>query len=194
MSTKVKATPIGIDLGTTNSCVVAWFDQHDRVEIFPNEQGNTITPSCVAFNDTEHLVGEGANSAGFWILRKLFRSKHVKFVVLGTIKFEKAPFIKFALGLHKAGPGCQTKSPHPENTIFHVKRITGSRFSNIRLQKDIESWPFKVIEGSSDKPMIVLEHMGANKEFSAEEISSMILKNFKEALPRHTLEHLLEMQ
>ncbi|MFS7927882.1 putative Heat shock protein 70 family [Helianthus anomalus] len=67
MSTKVKATPIGIDLGTTYSCVVAWFDQHDRVEIFPNEQGNTITPSCVAFNDTEHLVGEGANSAGFWV-------------------------------------------------------------------------------------------------------------------------------
>ncbi|KAJ0579472.1 putative Heat shock protein 70 family [Helianthus annuus] len=57
----------------------------------------------------------------------------------------------------------------------------GSRFSNIRLQKDIQSWPFKVIEGSNDKPMIVLEHMGTNKEFSAEEISSLILKKLKEA-------------
>ncbi|KAJ0716255.1 putative Heat shock protein 70 family [Helianthus annuus] len=136
MSRKVKATPVGIDLGTTYSCVAAWFDQHNRVEILPNEQGNTITPSCVAFNDTEHLVGEGAKNQ---ITR------------------------------------------NPQNTVFDVKRIMGSRFSNIRLQKDIESWPFKVIEGSSDKPMIVLEHMGANKEFSAEEMSSMILKNLKEA-------------
>ncbi|KAI3762248.1 hypothetical protein L1987_52673 [Smallanthus sonchifolius] len=43
------------------------------------------------------------------------------------------------------------------------------RFSDTSLQKDIQSWSFKVIEGSSDKPMIVLEHRGANKEFSPEE-------------------------
>ncbi|KAJ0579473.1 putative Heat shock protein 70 family [Helianthus annuus] len=57
MSRSVKTTPVGIHLGTTYSCVAAWFDQHNRVEILPNEQGNTITPSCVAFNDTELLVG-----------------------------------------------------------------------------------------------------------------------------------------
>ncbi|PWA39983.1 heat shock protein 70 family, peptide-binding domain protein [Artemisia annua] len=55
-------TAIGIDLGTTYSCVAAWFDQHNRVEIIPNEQGNKITPSCVAFNETEVLVGEGAKN------------------------------------------------------------------------------------------------------------------------------------
>ncbi|KAL8233544.1 hypothetical protein R6Q59_019644 [Mikania micrantha] len=62
MSRHVKTTPIGIDLGTTYSCVAAWFDQHNRVEIFSNEQGNKITPSCVACNDTEVLVGEGAKN------------------------------------------------------------------------------------------------------------------------------------
>ncbi|MFS7961716.1 putative Heat shock protein 70 family [Helianthus anomalus] len=136
MSRSVKTTPVGIDLGTTYSCVAAWFDQHNRVEILPNEQGNAITPSCVACNDRELLVGEGAKNQ---ITR------------------------------------------NPTNTVFDVKRIMGSRFGDIRLQKDIESWPFKVIKGSNDKPMIVLEHMGANKEFSAEELSSMILKKLKEA-------------
>ncbi|GKE13902.1 heat shock protein 70 family, peptide-binding domain protein [Tanacetum coccineum] len=52
-------TAIGIDLGTTYSCV-AWLDQHDRIEIIPNEQGYNITPSCVAFDETEVTVGEGA--------------------------------------------------------------------------------------------------------------------------------------
>ncbi|KAI3762286.1 hypothetical protein L1987_52711 [Smallanthus sonchifolius] len=136
MSRSVKTTPIGIDLGTTYSCVAAWFDQHNRVEILPNEQGNTITPSCVACNDIELFVGESAKNQ---ITR------------------------------------------NPNNTVFDVKRIIGKRFSDVRLQKDIQSWPFKVIEGSNDKPMIVLEHMGVNKEFSPEEISSMILKKLKEA-------------
>ncbi|KAI3762280.1 hypothetical protein L1987_52705 [Smallanthus sonchifolius] len=62
MSSTGKSTPIGIDLGTTYSCVAVWFDQHNRVEILPNEQGNTITPSCVACTDTQLLVGEGAKN------------------------------------------------------------------------------------------------------------------------------------
>ena len=62
MSKGVKGTAVGIDLGTTYSCVAAWFSKHNRVEIIPNEQGNKITPSCVAWNDTELLVGEGAKN------------------------------------------------------------------------------------------------------------------------------------
>ncbi|KAI3676317.1 hypothetical protein L1987_85923 [Smallanthus sonchifolius] len=44
-----------------------------------------------------------------------------------------------------------------------------------------ESWPFNIIEGSVDKPIIVLEHKVDEKEFTLEEISSIILKNLKEA-------------
>jgi heat shock protein 1/8 len=124
---------IGIDLGTTYSCVGIW--QHDRVEIIPNEQGNRTTPSYVAFTDTERLIGDAAKN--------------------------------------------QT-AMNPTNTIFDAKRLIGRKFSDPTIQHDISHWPFKVISGAGDKPMIQIEFKGELKTFAPEEVSSMVLIKMRE--------------
>ncbi|XP_065871062.1 heat shock 70 kDa protein 4-like [Euphorbia lathyris] len=119
---------IGIDLGTTYSSVGVW--QHNRVEIIPNDQGNRTTPSCVAFTDTMHFIGDAAKIQG---------------------------------------------ALNPTNTISYAKRLIGRRFSDPTVQSDLKLWPFRVIAGDDDKPIIVVSYKGEEKQFAAEEISSMVL-------------------
>ncbi|KAK4720862.1 hypothetical protein R3W88_011095 [Solanum pinnatisectum] len=133
MAGKGEGPAIGIDLGTTYSCVGVW--QHDRVEIIANDQGNRTTPSYVAFTDTERLIGDAAKNQ---------------------------------------------VAMNPTNTVFDAKRLIGRRFSDPSVQSDMKLWPFKVIPGPADKPMIVVNYKGEEKEFSAEEISSMVLIKMKE--------------
>ncbi|KAJ9535697.1 hypothetical protein OSB04_un001149 [Centaurea solstitialis] len=135
MEGKENGSPaIGIDLGTTYSCVAVW--KRDRIEIIPNDQGNRTTPSSVAFADNERFIGDAAKNQG---------------------------------------------PTNPTNTIFDAKRLIGRRFSDSVVQHDMKLWPFKVIKGPTDTPKIVVSYKGQQKEFLAEEISSMILYKMKES-------------
>ncbi|KNZ48120.1 heat shock protein HSS1 [Puccinia sorghi] len=123
---------VGIDLGTTYSCVGVW--QNDRVEIISNDQGNRTTPSYVAFNDSERLIGDAAKNQ---------------------------------------------VAMNPHHTVFDAKRLIGRKFEDAEVQSDMEHWPFKVIS-KGGKPVIVVEYRGEEKEFTPEEISSMVLLKMKE--------------
>ncbi|KAL4621145.1 hypothetical protein ACB092_06G206900 [Castanea dentata] len=133
MSNQGKGLAIGIDLGTTYSCVAVW--QNERVEIIVNDQGNRTTPSYVAFTPVQSLVGDAAMNQ---------------------------------------------VAKNPTNSVFDARRLIGRRFSDPLVQSDINPWPFKVIEGPSDKPIIVVNYKGKEKHFSAEEISSMVLRKMRE--------------
>jgi heat shock protein 1/8 len=126
-------TCIGIDLGTTYSCVGVWIN--DKVEIIANDQGLNTTPSYVAFTEEERLIGDAAKN--------------------------------------------QT-ARNPQNTVFDAKRLIGRKFSDKTVQEDIKLWPFKVISGPADKPLIQVQFKGETKNFQAEEISSMVLTKMKD--------------
>jgi len=68
---------------------------------------------------------------------------------------------------------------NPINTVFDAKRLIGRKFSDPVVQADMKLWPFKVIRGEAEKPMIQVEYKGETKQFSAEEVSAMVLNKMK---------------
>ena len=125
--------PIGIDLGTTYSCVGCF--RNGTVEIFPNDMGNRTTPSVVAFDESgNRLIGDAAKNQS---------------------------------------------AMNVANTIYDVKRLIGRKYSDPIVQRDMKLWPFKVIQGPQDKPLIQVKVGTETKQFSAEDISAMILGEMK---------------
>merc|ERR1711939_384949 len=112
MAEEIYDGAIGIDLGTTYSCVANY--EGTNVEIIANEQGSFTTPSFVSFTDKERLIGESAKNQA---------------------------------------------AMNPRNTIFDIKRLIGRRFDDPTVKKDIESWPFKVVD-QDGSPMVEVEYLG----------------------------------
>lgn len=123
---------IGIDLGTTFSCVGVY--QHGKAEIIANEQGNRTTPSIVAFTDEERLVGDAARNQS---------------------------------------------SMNPTNTVYDAKRLIGRQYNDDTVISDCQLWPFTVEADSKNKPLISVNYKGEKKQYSAEEISAMVLSKMK---------------
>jgi heat shock protein 1/8 len=131
-SVSQKNYAIGIDLGTTYSCVGVWMDDH--VEIITNEQGNRITPSYVAFTEGERLIGDAA------------KNQYVS---------------------------------NSNNTIYDAKRLIGRNFDDSSIQNDMKYFTYRIVNRDG-KPIIQANYMNEEKEFTPEEISSMILIKMKE--------------
>ena len=123
---------IGIDLGTTYSCVGVYMN--GKVEIIANDQGERTTPSYVSFTDNERLIGLAAKN---------------------------------------------NASSNPTNTVYDAKRMIGRDFSDPKLQDDLKYFSFNVVN-RNNKPKISVNYKEETKEFTPEEISSMILVKMKE--------------
>ena len=68
---------------------------------------------------------------------------------------------------------------NPFNTVFDAKRLIGRRFAEPEVQSDMKHWPFKIID-KAGLPVIQVEYKGETKQFTPEEISSMVLVKMKE--------------
>jgi len=68
---------------------------------------------------------------------------------------------------------------NPVNTVFDAKRLIGRLYDDPIVQKDMKLWPFKVIRGENNKPMIEITKGGSSKRYHPEEISAMVLTKMK---------------
>jgi heat shock protein 1/8 len=139
MSSNKKKVAIGIDLGTVNSCVGVFVN--GKIEIIANDQGNRTTPSMIAFNDTERLVGDSARNQA---------------------------------------------SSNSKNTVYDAKRLIGRKFTDQVVKDEITNLSYTVKKGADDKPLIEVQYKGEVKDFSPEEISSMVLSKMKEIAEAYT--------
>jgi molecular chaperone DnaK len=119
---------IGIDLGTTNSCVAVM--EGGEPKVIPNEEGGRTTPSIVAFTKSgERLVGMVAKRQAI---------------------------------------------TNPENTVYSIKRFMGRRLSEVG--DEMKMVPYKVVAKGDNVAV-----MAQGKEYTAPEISAMILQKLKKA-------------
>ncbi|KZP22851.1 heat shock protein 70 [Athelia psychrophila] len=109
----VSSKAIGIDLGTTCSCVGVW--QNHDVEIIPNDQGNRTTPSCVSFSDNERLIGDAAKNQAAMNPHNTRVYLFLRSIITVTIFF----------------------------SIFDAKRLIGREFDDAEVQSDCKHFPFK---------------------------------------------------
>uniref|UniRef100_J3LMG9 Uncharacterized protein n=1 Tax=Oryza brachyantha TaxID=4533 RepID=J3LMG9_ORYBR len=169
MAGKGDGPAIGIDLGTTYSCVGVW--QHDRVEIIANDQGNRTTPSYVAFTDSERLIGDAAkNQVAMNPINTVF--DHICSVrsVNGQCKVMQS--------VSSAG-GSRTRRCRATQSCGR-SRLIGRQFADAEVQRDVRLLPFDVVDRNGKPHVRVEVKAGDVRVLSPEEVSAMVLTRMKE--------------
>jgi molecular chaperone DnaK len=139
MNSKVSGPVVGIDLGTTNSCVSVMEGKTSRV--IENSEGARTTPSVVAFTKHgERLVGL---------------------------------------------PAKRQAVVNSSNTVFAFKRLIGRQFGDKEVKDDMKHWPFKVTPKADGRPAVEVEFNNKQQQYSAEELSSMVLVKMKETAEQY---------
>ncbi|RDB25126.1 Heat shock protein [Hypsizygus marmoreus] len=139
MNSKVNGPVIGIDLGTTNSCVSVMEGKTSRV--IENAEGARTTPSVVAFTKHgERLVGL---------------------------------------------PAKRQAVVNSANTVFAFKRLIGRKFTDKEVKEDMKHWPFTVVAKPDGRPAVEVDNGGKRQQFSAEELSSMVLAKMRETAEQY---------
>jgi L1 cell adhesion molecule like protein len=134
---------MGIDLGTTYSCVGVF--KNGQVDIVANDQGNRTTPSWVSFG-SERLIGDAAKNQA---------------------------------------------AMNPTNTINDAKRFIGRPYDDPDVARDMKHMTVDVIN-KNNKPYFKVVHKDEKKEYSPEEISSMVLSKMKEIAEAYVGEEVVD--
>ncbi|KAI0333015.1 heat shock protein [Cubamyces sp. BRFM 1775] len=139
MNSKVNGPVVGIDLGTTNSCVAVM--EGKTAKVIENAEGARTTPSVVAFTKHgERLVGL---------------------------------------------PAKRQAVVNSANTVFAFKRLIGRKFGDAEVKEDMKHWPFKIVNKGDGRPAVEVENGGKRQQFSAEELSSMVLMKMRETAEQY---------
>ncbi|KAJ8462018.1 hypothetical protein ONZ51_g11176 [Trametes cubensis] len=139
MNSKVNGPVVGIDLGTTNSCVAVM--EGKTAKVIENAEGARTTPSVVAFTKHgERLVGL---------------------------------------------PAKRQAVVNSANTVFAFKRLIGRKFGDPEVKEDMKHWPFKIVNKGDGRPAVEVENGGKRQQFSAEELSSMVLMKMRETAEQY---------
>ncbi|RPD57734.1 heat shock protein 70 [Lentinus tigrinus ALCF2SS1-7] len=139
MNSKVNGPVVGIDLGTTNSCVAVM--EGKTAKVIENSEGARTTPSVVAFTKHgERLVGL---------------------------------------------PAKRQAVVNSANTVFAFKRLIGRQFNDAEVKADMKHWPFKIVPKSDGRPAVEVTNGDKKQQFSAEELSAMVLTKMKETAEQY---------
>ena len=122
---------IGIDLGTTYSCVAVW--RNGSCEVLPNDQGNSLTPSCVAFKGAERHVGEAAvNQAALNPDNTIFGENHAQPVSSLACVYITRCFLQPPLALRSRGLGVSLICVTDRIAFFLDYRLISYAYLNCR--------------------------------------------------------------